>query len=117
DYGKTKELAKALLETANKATADSATGLEAAKTESTALAADIAALVPAVQKQLAEAVKAGKKAKIDVKPIKTGLAAAPKAVADAKAQTEPGLQRQALAALKTSLEGFKAALEAAGFKG
>ncbi len=117
DYGKTKTLAKALLDASGKATTEAATGLEAAKTESAALATAVEALIPAVKKELAEAVKAGKKAKVDVKTINAGLVASPKALGAAKAQAEVAAQVQALTALKASLEGFKTTLEAAGFKG
>lgn len=116
DYGKTKALAKALLDASTKAKADAATGLDAAKGEVTQLVADVNGLIPVVQKELSLAVKAGKKAKVDVKSIKDGLKAAPKALAAAQAQAEVGDQRTALNELKTSLAGFQTTLETAGFK-
>ena len=54
DYGKTKALAKALLDASTKAKTDAATGLEAAKAEITQLGTDIAAEIPAIQKNLAK---------------------------------------------------------------
>jgi colicin import membrane protein len=114
DYGKTKALAKALLDASAKAKADAATGLDAAKTNVAQLGTDIAAEVASIQKNLKAAV--AKKAKVDAKAIKAGLAAEPKALADAQAQTDVVASQTALKALKASLDGFKAALEAAGFK-
>ena len=116
DYGKTKALAKTLTDTANKAKADAATALEAAKAEVAQLGTDLAAQITAVQKNYAKAV--AKKAKIDLKAMKAGLAAAPKALADANSLASSdvvGADTQ-LKALKGVLDGYKAALEAAGFK-
>jgi hypothetical protein len=113
DYGKTKALAKALLDASTKAKADAATGLEAAKAEIAQLGTDIAAEIPAIQKNLAKAV--AKKAKVDSKAIKAGTAAAPKALADAQALTDVVASDTALKALKASLDGYKDALAAAGF--
>jgi len=72
-----------------------------------------------VQKIYAKAAKAGKKAKLDLKAMKSGLAAAPKAFAAANAQIESNLvaARAQLKALKDNLDGYKAALATAGFKG
>lgn len=116
DYGKTKDLAKALLDTANKAKADAATGLDAAKSSVTSLGADVTALIPVVQQELALAQKAGKKAQIDLKPIKDGLADASNALTAAQAEAEPATAAAALTTLKTNLQGFQSTLEGAGFK-
>jgi hypothetical protein len=113
DYGKTKALAKALLDSSTKAKTDAATGLESAKAEIAQLGTDIGAEIPAIQKNLAKAV--AKKAKVDGKAIKAGLAAAPKALADAQALTDIVASDIALKALKASLDGYKDALAAAGF--
>jgi hypothetical protein len=114
DYGKTKALAKALLDASTKAKTDAAAGLDAAKANVTQLGTDIAAEIPAIQKNYNKA--AAKKAKIDLKSIKTGLAAAPKALTDAQAQTDVVASQKALKALKDTLDGYKATLESAGFK-
>jgi hypothetical protein len=114
DYGKTKALAKALLDASAKAKTDAAAGLEAAKANVAQLGTDIAAEVTSIQKNLKNAV--AKKAKVDVKAIKAGLAAEPKALAGAQSLTDVVASQTALQALKASLDGYKAALEAAGFK-
>jgi hypothetical protein len=116
DYGKTKDLAKALLDASTKAKSDVAAGMEAAKADVAQLTTDVTALVPVVQKDLSLAVKAGKKAKVDVKTLKETVAAAPKALADAQAQTDVAAQKTALTALKTSLTDAQTALETAGYK-
>jgi hypothetical protein len=116
EYGKTKNLAKALLDASAKAKTDAAAGLEAAKTAVAQLGTDIAAEIASVQKIYAKAVAAGKKAKIDLKPIKAGLAAAPQTLGAAQALTDPVAAKTQLEALKASLDGYKASLEAAGFK-
>jgi hypothetical protein len=112
-YGKTKKLAKALLDASTKASADAAAGLEAAKANVAQLGTDIAAEVESIQKNLKAAV--AKKAKIDAKAIKAALAAEPKALADAQALTDVVSAQKALQDLKAQLDGFKAELEAAGF--
>jgi hypothetical protein len=114
DYGKTKALAKALLDASTKATTDAVAGLETAKANVAQLGTDIAAEIPAVQKNLAKAI--AKKAKLDTKAMKAAVAAAPKALADAQALTDVVASETALKALKDSLDGYKAALETAGFK-
>jgi hypothetical protein len=114
DYGKTKALAKALLDASNAAKTGAAAGLETAKATVAQLGTDIAAEIPAIQKNYAKA--AAKKAKVDLKSIKTGLAAAPKALADAKALSDVVASQTALQALKATLDGYKTSLEAAGFK-
>jgi hypothetical protein len=90
--------------------------MEAAKADVAQLTTDVTALVPVVQKDLSLAVKAGKKAKVDVKTLKETVAAAPKALADAQAQTDVAAQKTALTALKTSLTDAQTALETAGYK-
>jgi hypothetical protein len=114
NYGKTKALAKTLLDASTKAKTDAAAGLDAAKANVTQLGTDIAAEVTSIQKNLKAAV--AKKAKVDVKAIKAGLAAEPKALADAQALTDVVASQTALTALKGSLDSYKSALEAAGFK-
>ena len=114
DYGKTKNLAKALLDASKKAVADAVAGLEAAKASVAQLGADIAAEIPAVTKSYKAAV--AKKAKVDLKAIKAGVDAAPKALASAQALTDMVAAEKALQDLKASLDNSKAALEAAGFK-
>lgn len=115
DYGKTKALAAALTAASVQAKTDAAAGLDAAKADVAKLGTDIAAEIPAVQKIYAKAV--AKKAKVDLKAIKAGLAAAPKGLADAKAQTDVVASDTALKALKAGLDEYKAAIEAAGIKG
>jgi hypothetical protein len=112
DYGKTKNLAKALLDASTKAKTDAATGLEAAKAEITQLGTDLPAEVTSLKALVKKAV--AKKAKVDTKSINAGLAAAPKALADAQALTDVVASDTALKALKASLDGYKSALEAAG---
>jgi len=114
DYGKTKALAAALSAAALKAKTDAAAGLDAAKADVAKLGTDIAAEIPAVQKIYAKAV--AKKAKVDLKAIKAGLAAAPKSLADAQALTDVVASKTSLKALKDSLDGYMAAIEAAGVK-
>jgi len=113
-YGKTKALAKTLLDASTAAKTAAATALEAAKAEVAQLGADISAAIPAIQKNLNAAI--AKKAKIDTKSIKAGLASASKVLADAQANADVVAADNALKALKESLDGYKAALEAAGFK-
>jgi hypothetical protein len=116
DYGKTKALAKTLLDDSTKAKADAATGLEAAKANVTQLGTDISALLPTVQKELSLAVKAGKKAKVDVKTLKATIDAAPQALTDAQANTDVAAAQSALTTIKTSLTDAQGVLEAAGYK-
>jgi hypothetical protein len=113
EYGKTKPLAKALLEASKKASADAVAGLESAKANVAQLGTDIAAEVESIQKNLKAAI--AKKAKVDVKAIKSALAAEPQALADAQALTDVVASQRALQDLKAQLDGCKAALEAAGF--
>ncbi len=115
DYGKTKALATALTAASVKAKADAVAGLEAAKTDVVQLGKDIGAQIPAVQKLYAAAV--AKKAKLGLKAMKTGLAAAPKALSDAQALTDVVASKTQLTALKATLDGYVTALAAAGIKG
>lgn len=114
DFGKTKALAKALADASAKATADAAIGLEAAKAEVVQLSADIGTEIAAVQKVYAKAF--AKKAKVDLKAIKAGLSAGPKSLADAQALADVVASKTQLRTLKATFDGYKAALEAAGFK-
>jgi hypothetical protein len=122
DYGKTKALAKALVDASAKAKADAVAGLEAAKADVAQLGTDISAEIPAVQKIYAKALrsnaakKAATAAKVDLKAIKAGLAAAPKSLSDAQALTDVVSSKTQLAALKAKLDGFKSAIEAVGIK-
>lgn len=113
DYGKTKNLAKALLDASTKAKTDAATGLTAAKAEITQLGTDIPAEVTSLKALVKK--PAAKKAQ-DYKAIVAGVAAAPKALADAQALTDVVASDTALKALKASLDGYKSALDAAGVK-
>ena len=118
EYGKTKALAKTLLDASVKARIDSTAGLEAAKTDVAQLANYIAAELPAVQRNFTKAARSdsAQKAKVDLKAISAGLAAAPKALADAQALSDAVASLTALKVVKAGLDSFKASLEAAGFK-
>jgi hypothetical protein len=119
DYGKTKALAKVLVDASAKAKADAVAGLEVAKADVAQLGTDITAELPAVQKIYAKAIAkkaAATAAKVDLKAIKAGLAAAPKSLSDAQALTDVVASKTQLAALKAKLDGFKSAIEAAGIK-
>jgi hypothetical protein len=113
EYGKTKALAKTLLDASSKAKTDAAAGLEAATANVAQLGTDITAAIDSVTKNYKAAV--AKKAKIDLKTIKTGLDAAPKALADAQAVTDVVASQTALKALKDSLDAYKTTLSDAGF--
>jgi hypothetical protein len=113
DYGKTKNLAKALLDASTKAKTDAATALDAAKAESTQLATDIPAEVTSLKALVKK--PAAKKAQ-DYKALVAGVNGADKALADASANTDEVAKHTALKALKAQLDGYKAALEAAGVK-
>jgi hypothetical protein len=113
DYGKTKALAKALLDASTKAKTDAATGLTAAQAEITQLGTDIPAEVKTLQALLKK--PAAKKVQ-DYKAMVAGVAAAPKALADAQANTDVAASDTALKALKASLDGYKSALDTAGIK-
>jgi hypothetical protein len=115
DYGKTKALAKTLLDSSKKATADAAAGLETFKATVAQLGTDINTEIGSLNKLYSKAV--AKKAKnVDLKAMKTGLADAPKALADAQAQSDVVASKTQLDALKATLDGYKAALDAAGIK-
>jgi len=114
EYGKTKALAKTLLDASASAKTAAAAGLETAKASIAQLGGDIGAEIPSLQKALAAAT--AKKAKIDLKTIKSALAAAPQALTDAQANADVVASRAALEGLKAELDGYKSTLEAAGFK-
>jgi len=116
DYGKTKDLANALLNASNKAKEAAKASMEAAKAGVAKLADEITALLPVVKTQLGKAEKAGKKAKVDVKPIKELVDSAEKTVNDAKASTEYLDAKNKLETLKNDLTSAQKALEDAGFK-
>ena len=119
EYGKTKTLAKTLIDASAKAKTDAAAGLETAKADCANLEADILALVPVVKAEVALAAKAGKKAKVDLKPVQALLSGADKSVAAAKASLDSGAVADAktsLTALKSGLSDAQKALESAGFK-
>jgi hypothetical protein len=119
EYGKTKTLAKALLDAATQAKTDAATGLETAKQDAAALVADINALLPTVKAEVALAAKAGKKAKVDAKSYQTLLDSAEKVLADSQASIDSGAvadAKNALTAFKASVTEAQTALEAAGYK-
>lgn len=116
DYGKTKDLASALLNASNKAKEAAKANMEAAKEGVTKLAEEITAHLPGVKTQIGKAEKAGSRAKIDVKPIKALVDSAEKTVNDAKASTEYLDAKNKLESLKNDLTTAKKALEDAGFK-
>jgi predicted nucleic acid-binding Zn-ribbon protein len=116
EYGKTAALAKTLLDASNKASADANTAIEAVKGEVATLTTDVNALLPVVQEELASAVKAGKKAKVDVKSIKATVDAVAQTLTDAQASTDYADAKAKLSATKDGLTAAQTALEAAGFK-
>lgn len=116
EFSKTTVLAKALLDASTRATADADTAIEAVKGEIATLVTDVNALLPVVQGELASAVKAGKKAKIDVASIKATVDAVAQTVTDAQSSTDFADAKAKLAATKDSLTAAQATLEAAGFK-
>lgn len=116
DYGKTKDLAKALLDASNTAKAGVDAGVEAAKADVAQLSSDINTLLPTVQKELAKAVKAGKKAKVDVTPFKDAIDNAAQTVTTAQADTNYAEAKTNLSTLKDSLTNAQTALEGAGYK-
>lgn len=116
DYGKTKDLAKAVVDASTKAKNDVAAAIEAAKADVAQLISDVNTLLPVVQKDLAMAIKAGKKAKIDVTPIKNTVASVAQTLTDAQANTNYADAKSKLSALKDGLTGAQTALEGAGYK-
>lgn len=109
-------MAKALLDASAKAKADAAAAIETAKADVAKLVADINTLIPIVQNELTKAEKAGKKAKLDVKPIKDGLASGTQVFADAQNSTNYADAKAKLQTLKDSLTQAQQGLEAAGYK-
>jgi hypothetical protein len=116
EYGKTKNLAKALLDASTKAKADAETALEAAKADVTTLTTDVTALLPTVQDELALAKKAGKKATVDVASIKTALDTVAQTLTETAAPTNFADAKAKLAAAKDSLTAAQTTLETAGYK-
>jgi len=119
DYGKTADLAKAVVETSNKAKADVAAGIETVKTDVATLTTDVTTISDLVKKELDKAVKAGKKAKIDVAKTQADVAAADQNVTDAKTAADASNFADAktkLTAAKTTYTDTQTALEAAGYK-
>jgi len=116
EYGKTKDLAKAVVDASTKAKDDVAAGIEAAKADVAQLTSDINTLLPVVQKDLAKAVKAGKKATVDVTPIKATVDSVAQTLTDAQANANYADAKAKLAALKDSLTSAQTTLEGAGYK-
>ena len=118
-YGKAKTDAKALLDASNKAKADVDAGKTAMKTTLDGIVVAINAELPVVQKELAQAVKAGKKAKTDVTPLKTLIADTQKGLADVKTAEDAGNIGDAnskATALQATLDSARKQLEDAGDK-
>jgi hypothetical protein len=115
EYGKSKALAKALLEASKKASAEALAGLEAAKVGVAQLGTDIAAEIAFLQKGYKAAV--AKKAKnVNLQSAKKAIDAAPKALADAQSLSDVVASKAALDSLKVALDSIKTAFEAAGIK-
>jgi hypothetical protein len=117
EFGKTAELAKAVVTAAEAAKTAAAAGVEAAKADVAKLVADLPATATLVKKELDKAVKAGKKAKIDLVKAQADFAAAEadvKAGSDAAATVADAKTK--LTAATAAFEALKATLEAAGFK-
>ena len=117
-YDQTAALAKALTEAAEKATTESAAGLDAAKKDVATLQTEIAALAGTVKIELAKVVKAGKKAKLDMVAAQTAVMDAETSVAEAKTAADSGDFASAkikLAAAKDNYSAQQKALEAAGY--
>ena len=118
-FAKAKTDAKALQDASTAAKSAVDAGKVAMKTSIDAAVADLGAELPVVQKELAKAAKAGKKAKVDVKSYKTLAADMKSGLADVKTAEDAGNIADAnakVAALKATLDDAKAKLEAAGFK-
>ena len=118
-YAKAKDDAKALLDasTAAKAAVDAAK--TAMKTSLDGIVTSVTADLPVVQKELAKALKAGKKAKLDVTPYKTLVADTQQGLADVKTAEDSGDIAGAntkATTLQAALEDAKQKLEAAGYK-
>lgn len=118
-YAKAKDDAKALLDASTAAKAAVDAGKTVMKTSLDAAVAAVAADLPLVEKELLKAEKAGKKAKLDVKPYKTLVADTRKGLDDVKTTEDSGDIAGAnakIATIQTALADAKAKLEAAGYK-
>lgn len=118
-YSKAKTDAKALLDASNKAKADVDAGKAAMKTALDGIVTAVSAELPVVQKEVAQAMKAGKKAKLDVTPLKTLVADSQKALADIKAAEAAGNIGDAnskATALQATVDAARKQLEDAGYK-
>ncbi|MDA8411016.1 MAG: hypothetical protein M0001_11535 [Treponema sp.] len=118
-YAKAKTDAKALQDASAAASAAVDAGKATMKTSLDQAVTDLGAELPVVQKELAKAVHAGKKAKLDVKPYKTLVADTKSGLADVKSSEDAGNIADAntkITALKATLDDAKAKLEAAGYK-
>jgi len=118
-YAKAKTDAKALTDASAAAKAAVDAGKATMKTSLDASVTALTAELPVVQKELAKALKAGKKAKLDVKPYKTLVADTKAGLADVKTSEDAGNIADAATkatALQAALDDAKAKLEAAGYK-
>ncbi|HUX37638.1 MAG TPA: hypothetical protein VMV44_07000 [Rectinemataceae bacterium] len=118
-YAKAKTDAKALLDASTAAKGAVDAGKATMKTSLDASVTAVTAELPVVQKELAKALKAGKKAKLDVKPYKTLVADTQKGLSDVKTAEDAGNIADAATkatALQAALDDAKAKLEAAGYK-
>ncbi len=118
-YGKAKDDAKALLDASNTAKSAVDAGKAAMKTAVDGIVAAINADLPVVQKEIAKAARAGKKAKVDIKPLKSLAADAKTGLADIKTSYDAGNIGDADAkatALQATVEGARKHLEDAGYK-
>jgi hypothetical protein len=119
EYGKTAELAKAVVDAATAAKTAAAAGAEAAKADVAKLVTDVPAAAELVKKELDKAVKAGKKAKLDVTKAQADFqtaSAALKAGQDAATANNIGEAKTQLTAAAAGFDALKTALEGAGFK-
>jgi len=119
DYGKTADLAKAVVDASTKAKTDAAAGVDAAKADVAKLSTDVPALAALVKKELDKAVKAGKKAKVDVAKAQADYAAANQVLTDADAAVKAaniGDAKTKLTGAQTAFTAIQQTLEAAGFK-
>jgi hypothetical protein len=115
EYGKSKALAKALLDASKKASADALAGLESAKAAVAQLGTDLGAEIAFLQKGYKAAV-AKKLKTINLQSAKKAIDGAPKALADAQVLSDVVASKAALDSLKGGLDAIKAAFEAAGIK-
>lgn len=119
DYGKTADLAKAVVDASAKARDAASAGVEAVKAEVAKLVTDVPALAVVVKKEFDKAAKAGKKAKLDLTKVQADYAAADQALNDALAAAKAEAVADAktkLSAAQAALAALQQTLEAAGFK-